>query len=218
MSCTPLPKAAKPVWPKQLTRLSCLVEGSDSFQWQLSRRRAWLTIWDKVKSHGTLIDWCTGREWPMPCMTVISVWWRSNMLFQRLSGRLNYYITRWRQEVSQFGVRRVWWQDAEEKASIQQRPGSPGLRASGWATLENEKDTTLMAIRVGVNMLQFCSVTNSLSHTPTFQLKWEVYFFKEVFARLYYCVNMYSACICVYMHIYYGIIQHYCMYIINFLH
>ncbi len=25
MSCTPLPKAAKPVWAKQLTRLPCLV-------------------------------------------------------------------------------------------------------------------------------------------------------------------------------------------------
>ncbi len=25
MSCTPLPKAAKPVWGKQLTRLPCLV-------------------------------------------------------------------------------------------------------------------------------------------------------------------------------------------------
>ncbi len=25
MSCTPLPKAEKPVWAKQLTRLSCLV-------------------------------------------------------------------------------------------------------------------------------------------------------------------------------------------------
>ena len=29
---------------------------------------------------------------------------------------------------------------------------------------ENKKDTTLMAIRVGVNILQFCSVFNSLSH------------------------------------------------------
>ena len=29
---------------------------------------------------------------------------------------------------------------------------------------ENEKDTTLMAIRVGVNILQFCSISNSLSH------------------------------------------------------
>ena len=37
--------------------------------------------------------------------TVISAWWRSNMPFQRLSGRLNYYITRWRQEVSELETR-----------------------------------------------------------------------------------------------------------------
>ncbi len=29
---------------------------------------------------------------------------------------------------------------------------------------ENKKDTTLTAIRVGVKMLQLCSVSNSLSH------------------------------------------------------
>ena len=88
--------------------------GSCMFHW---RRWAWLTIWDKIKSHGTLIDWCTGREWPVNCMTVISPRWQSNMPFQGqrkrhipmasygeiLSGRLNYYITRWRQEVSEFG-------------------------------------------------------------------------------------------------------------------
>ena len=51
-----------------------------------SRMRAWLMIWDKVKSHGTVIDWCTGREWPVNCMTVISAWWRSNMPFQRYLG------------------------------------------------------------------------------------------------------------------------------------
>ena len=59
----------------------------------------WVTKWDKVKAHDTLIDWCTGREWPLNCMTVISACWRSNMPFHRLRGRLNYYITRWRQEV-----------------------------------------------------------------------------------------------------------------------
>ena len=75
-----------------------------------SRRWIWLTKWDKVKAHDTLIDWCTGREWPLNCMTVISAWWRSNMPFQRLSGRLsgrlNYYITRWRQEVSELKTER----------------------------------------------------------------------------------------------------------------
>ena len=71
------------------------------------RRRIWLTQWDKVKAHDTLIDWCTGREWPVNCMTVISTWWRSNMPFQRLSGRLNYYITWWGQEVSELEIRWV---------------------------------------------------------------------------------------------------------------
>ena len=48
----------------------------------------WLMKWDEVKnSHGTLIDWRSGREWPVNCMTVISTWWRSNMRFQRSSGR-----------------------------------------------------------------------------------------------------------------------------------
>ena len=39
------------------------------------------------KSHDTLIDWRTGREWPLNCMTVISAWWRLNVRFQRSSGR-----------------------------------------------------------------------------------------------------------------------------------
>ena len=37
----------------------------------------------KKKSHYTLIDWCTGREWPQNCMTVISAWWRSHRPFQK---------------------------------------------------------------------------------------------------------------------------------------
>ena len=39
------------------------------------------------KSHDTLIDWRTGIEWSLNCMTVISAWWRLNMRFQRSSGR-----------------------------------------------------------------------------------------------------------------------------------
>ena len=84
-------------WSSTRPNLPFKRRGSCIFHW---RRRAWLTIWDKVKSRGTVIDWCTGREWPVNCMTVFSAWWRSNMPFQRLSRRLNYYITRWKQEVS----------------------------------------------------------------------------------------------------------------------
>ena len=48
----------------------------------------WLMKWDEVKkkSHDTLIDWRTGREWPLNCMTVISAWWRLNIRFQRWRG------------------------------------------------------------------------------------------------------------------------------------
>ena len=44
-----------------------------------------------------------------------------------------------------------------------------------------------MAIRVGVNMLQFCSVSNSLSHTTLSNIVRGTYFSKELCARLY-CV------------------------------
>ena len=101
------------------------VAHSDDSYGKKSRRRASLTIWDKVKSRGTVTDWCTWREWPVNCMTVISARWQSNMPFQGqrkwhiptasygeiLSGRLNYYITRWRQEVSEFGDQTRWGQD-----------------------------------------------------------------------------------------------------------
>ena len=108
----------------------------------LGKDMNWLTIWDKVKST-VQSDWCTRRGWPLNCMTVISARWQSNMPLQRqrkwhipmasygeiLSGRLNYYITRWRHEVSYFGDQTRWWQDTVEKARTQQS-GPPGLRLS----------------------------------------------------------------------------------------
>ena len=101
-----------------------------------------------------------------------------------LSGWLNYYITRQRKPA----------------------PSRVGPQASGWAALERGKET-LMAIRVGVNMLQsLFGLQLPLTHT-TLSNKVRGIFFKEVFAHLYYGVKMYSACICVYMQIYYVSIQ-----------
>ena len=114
-----------------------------------------------LKSYGRVTDWCTGREWPVNCMTVISTWWRSNLPFQRLSGRLNYYRTECTGnsislEIGEFGGK-MWQRKPAPSRKL-------GPRDSGWATLENGKET-LMDIRVGVNILLFCSVSNSLSHT-----------------------------------------------------
>ena len=92
-------------------------------------------------------------------------------------GVLNYYISRWRQEVSL-----VWRPDPLvtrcSRESKQSGPPGPRLSSPG----ERERNT-VMANRVRVNMLQFCSVSNYLSHT-TFQIKWEVYFSKNCVARL----------------------------------
>ena len=73
-----------------------------------------------LKSHGTVTDWCTGREWHVNCMTVISAWWRSNMPFQRrrkcifrwpVMGRywvgVNCYITQCIGNSTSLGIRRV---------------------------------------------------------------------------------------------------------------
>ena len=35
------------------------------------------------KYHRPVTKWCTGREWPVNCMTVISARWRLNLPFQR---------------------------------------------------------------------------------------------------------------------------------------
>ena len=126
------------------------VTHSDSSYEKKSRRRIWLTIWDKVKSHGTGKNWCTGRGWPLNCITIISAWWWSNMPVQR---RREWHIPAWlamRIDIEwaiellynsvmtgsqSVGDQMSWWQDVVEKASRKLSP-----RASGWAVQENEKD------------------------------------------------------------------------------
>ena len=122
----------------------------------------------------SVTNWCTGREWPVNCMTAISAWWRSNMPFQRrwkcifrwpVMGR--YWVG---VELLYHSVHRkfekVWRPDQLEIRCGRENQHTErlGPRPPGWAAQENGKET-LMAIRVGVNMLQFCSVSNSLSHT-----------------------------------------------------
>ena len=99
------------------------------------------------------------------------------------------------------GSQLVWGSESLETRCVRDASRRVGPRAFGWATLENEKDSTLMAIRVGVNMLQFCFVSNNLSHTVPFQIKGEVHIFlKDCVARLYcvvvFCMHMYS---CIYI-------------------
>ena len=99
------------------------------------------------KAHDTLIDRCTGREWPVNCMTVISAWWRLNMRFLRSSGR------------SSGNPDGVW---GPEKLLI--RCGKESHHPAEWvlglrlSIRRTRKIPKLTAIRVGVKILQFMFV------------------------------------------------------------
>ena len=214
----------------------------------------WLMKWDEVKkkSHYTLIDWHTGREWPLNWMTVISARWRSHRPFQRKRKwhipvaryrktlRRRVHITAWEFEGN---IRPTNWTEdswipvswvlrASGDRRVELRRGtscSKESQCSGWATMENEKDTTLTAITSGSKYFSYVR-SPAPSHTQTLsnpfrnltnKLRGKI-FYKEVFLRLSVCV-VYSCdfiivrlfnylwcrcdtawtCICVYKHIYY---------------
>ena len=81
-------------WPSTRPKIPFKVmhqkEGTQSNDSYERKSRGWKfanKMGQAKKSHDTLIDWCTGREWPLNSMTVISAWWRWNMRFQKSSGR-----------------------------------------------------------------------------------------------------------------------------------
>ena len=197
---------------------------SDGSSEKKSRRRAWQKKWDKVKFHRTLIDWCTGREWPVNCMAVISVWWRSNMPFQRLNGWFNYYITRCGQEVSQLDIRWVrdkmwlrktplsrrghwdprlsletsWWEDAGMRTCPREdAPPRPPVEQP------SRTRTTHGNVRRGCGGHYVAVLFGlQLPLTPKPYNKWEVHIFLKVCVGRYYCVSIcilhiYVLCVCI---------------------
>ena len=80
------------------------------------------------------------------------------------------------------GDQTSWREDAGLR-NMSQRGWAPGPQLSSPG--ERERNA-VMANRVGVNMLQFCSVSNSLSHT-TLSIKWEVYFSKQLCQSSFLC-------------------------------
>ena len=86
-------------------------------------------------------------------------------------------------------LERRCWNENHVPAEV----GPPGPRLS---SLGEREINTVMAKRVGVNMLQFCSVSNSPFVTlSNFRIKWEVYFSKElcplvfIVSSLWFCMH-----------------------------
>ena len=108
----------------------------------------------------------------------------------KIEWALNYYITQSRQKSSQLSCSSSWRRSYKRDVVGKATSGRRGLEAlmscdpekmlircskeshhpAEWTPgplvehQENEKDTTLTAIRVGVKIFQFCSVSSSLSH------------------------------------------------------
>ena len=177
------------------------------------RGRAWLTIWYRVKiprySHRLMHRkrvTCELHDSYFRSMTIKHAIPKTAEVHEILSGRLNYYITQWRQEVSNFGVKMRKRKISPSRRSPQ-APDWPVWRSESWeirpvlvsrCSRESQHPAESWAPgplveqpwRTGkkrgyghkseeFNMLQFCSVSNSLSHT-TLSIKWEVYFLKEL--------------------------------------
>ena len=146
--------------------------GSCIFHW---RWRAWRTIWDKVrKSHGTLRLMHRKRvtrelhDSYFHSMTIKHAISRTAEV-KHPGGQL-WGDIEWAIELlynsAETGSLWVWREDPLVtrcgRGNSTRRRGPPGHRLSS----PGEWEETLMAIRVGVNMLQFCSVSNS-SHSKT---------------------------------------------------
>ena len=135
------------------------------FHW---RGRAWLTIWDRVKiprySH-KLMHWkrvtCELHDSYFCSMMIKHAIPKMAEVMERDWVGIELLYNSVHRKFNQFGDQKSWRNDAVEKTAPSRELGP---HASGWATLENGKEM-LMAIRVGANMLQFCLVSNSLSHT-----------------------------------------------------
>ena len=106
-----------------------------------------------LKSHGTVTNWCTRREWPVNCMTVISAQRRSNMPFQRRQKCIFRWPVMERDwvgfELLYNSVHRKFNQFLEirelekwccRENSTQQRAGPPGLRLSSPGKQERNTD------------------------------------------------------------------------------
>ena len=96
--------------------------------------------------------------------------------------------------IERFEDQTSWREDAGMRTCLREA-GLPGPRLSSPG--ERERNA-VMANRVGVNMLQFCSVSNSISHT-TLSIKWEVYFSKDLCRLSLLCRRYDFACNDVYV-------------------
>ena len=129
-------------------------------------------------------------------LTVEGLNWERIVTLARSRWTSNYYITPATGSSDQL-ERRCW---NENHVLAEAVPPGPRLSSLG----ERERNAA-MSRRVGVNMLQFCSVSNSpltdnsfRNPFKPFQIKWEVYFLKNwvrssFLCWIYFCMHLHMS-------------------------
>ena len=158
-------------------------------------RRAWLTIWDRVKiprynhklMHRKRVT-CELHDSFFRLMMIkhaipktAEIAYSVGQLWEKIEWAWNKNITRCTGSSSQLEIG-----CCRENSTQQSEPQAPG-----WAAQENEKDTLLCPEELGRSICcSPCSVYNSLSHTTLSNKVRGTYFSKEVFARPFCVVVM----------------------------
>ena len=132
--------------------------------------------------------------------------WMSAIVTPTKRWALNYYITQSSLEIRLVGNQTSWREDVGMR-TCPREAGPPGPRLSSPG--ERERNV-VMANRVRVNMLQFCPVSNSLSHT-TLSNKVRGIFFQELYRSSIIVVLLW---LCMHLHM---SIQQYLTWVILFI-
>ena len=144
-----------------------------------------------LKSHGTATNWRTRRECPVNCMTVISVSMTIKHAIRKIEWVIELLYNSVKTGSQSVGEQVSWRQDVVEKASRKLSP-----RASG----EQERHNADGHKSGGQYVAVLFRLQLPLTHTTLSNKVRGIFFFKEVFARLYYCAIMYSAWICIWLY------------------
>ena len=197
-------------WPPTPPNMPFQIRRKCIFHW---RGRAWLTIWDRVKipqySHKLMHRKraCELHDSYFRSMTIKHAIPKTAEVHIQMASYGEILSGCWTViKLSAQEIQPVWGAEELEKGCCrengnQQRAGPPGLRLN---SIRRTRKETLMAIRVGVNMLPFCSVSNSLLHTTLSNKVRGIYFSKKtvslVFIASSLCCYDYVLCVCIVGH------------------
>ena len=154
------------------------------------RSRGRIKAYNMVQGEGPTVplQWCTGREWPLNCMTIISAWWRLNIRFQRskraIVWALNYHLTQLSSSPRSSCQEGSWQLETRCGRESHTRPRGPLETPMEWTPASGEQERHNVAVITGgSSYYSSYSMFSSLSHatheqpfrSPTNKVRGKIY-------------------------------------------